>query len=102
MYDFAVKPNYKGHDYLSVIFKECIADNNYHQKSITHEIYPSVARQFNTTVNGVIKCIKTAIKRSYEEVPERYKDFFGRELKKEPTNSEFISMVSEYLVNSTI
>ena len=97
MTTLAIKPNLKGYDYITYIMTSCVADPKYHQRSMTKEIYPSCAREFETTPSRVERAIRHALERSFQEVPDRYFQIFKRNLDEQPTNSEFISMMSQHL-----
>ena len=97
MNSLAIKPNLKGYDYIRHIMSQCAQDHRYHKKSMTKAIYPECARAFDTTPSRVERAIRHALERSFEDVPERYFKIFGRDLDEQPTNSEFISMMSQHL-----
>jgi len=96
----AFKPNLMGYNYMVRLLEKCNADPKYHLKSMTRVIYPSLAKEFETTASAVERALRHSIQRSFERVPERYNEFFNSELKNPPTNSEFISMISEHLSHS--
>ena len=93
----AIKPNLKGYDYLKHIMTRCALDAKYHHRSMTKVIYPECAREFDTTPSRVERAVRHALERSFEDVPERYFQIFKRDLNEQPTNSEFISMMSQHL-----
>ena len=97
MTSLAIKPNLKGYDYLKYIMTSCANDPKYHHRSMTKEIYPTCAREFDTTPSRVERAIRHALERSFQDVPERYFQIFNRDLTEQPTNSEFISMMNQYL-----
>ena len=92
----AFKPNLKGYEYMKYIMEKCANDPTYHYKSVTKEIYPECAAHFGTTVSRVERTLRHSIERSFEQAPERYNDMFQQNLHQSPTNSQFISMMSEY------
>ena len=97
MNSLAFKTHLKGYDYISYILMKCALDSKYHMKSMTKVIYPDCAKEFETTSSRVERALRHAIEISFEEVPKKYSQIFSRELKEEPTNSEFISMMSQYI-----
>lgn len=97
MAKLAIKPNLKGYDYIKYIMNKCEENPAYHKKSLMKVIYPECAEAFDATVSKVERAIRHAIERSFEAVPERYFELYQREIEKVPTNSEFISMISEIL-----
>lgn len=92
-----ITPNVKGYHYLKFILEMCEKDPTYHSKPITKEIYPDCARNFDTTSSRVERAIRHAIESSYDSNPEKFPQVFGGDFPKEPTNSEFIGLVSEYI-----
>ena len=92
-----IKPNVKGYHYLKCLMEMCEQDPTYHARPITKEIYPDCAKKFGTTASRVERAIRHAIEGSFDSVPEKYSEIFGGEFPKEPTNSEFIGLVSEYI-----
>ncbi len=97
MNSLAIKPNLKGYDYIKHIMTKCAEDQKYHHKSMTKIIYPECAKEFDTTPSRVERAIRHALERSFQDVPERYFQIFKRELDIQPTNSEFISMMSQHI-----
>ena len=97
MNSLAIKPNLKGYDYIKHIMTQCALDPKYHKKSMTKLIYPECAREFETTPSRVERAIRHALERSFQDVPERYFQIFRRDLDEQPTNSEFISMMSQQI-----
>lgn len=95
-----VNPNIKGYHYLRYIMEKCEMNPHYHEKSITKEIYPECAKEFDTTSSRVERAIRHALDLSFERVPEKFSEIFGGTFAKVPTNSEFIGVVSEYFVNN--
>ncbi len=97
MNSLAIKPNLKGYDYIKHIMTKCAVDSKYHHKSMTKIIYPECAKEFETTPSRVERAIRHALERSFQDVPERYFQIFRRDLDEQPTNSEFISMMSQHI-----
>lgn len=94
-----VKPNVRGYQYLKFVIEMCEQDPAYHTKPTTKEIYPDCAKQFDTTGGRVERAIRNAIEVSFHDNPGKYSEIFGGKFIKAPTNSEFIALVSEYIVN---
>lgn len=95
----AIWPNIQGHDFLRCILEKCVVDPTYHKQSLSKEIYPTCAEKFGTTDSKVQRAIRHALETSFRSAPEKYCEAFGHKFVKAPTNSEFISMASEYLKN---
>jgi len=95
-----IRPNIKGYDYIKYMIEKCEADHSYHKRSFTKEIYPECAEKFSTTKSRVERAVRHAVELSFDKAPEKYTAVFGGKFKKAPKNSEFISLIAEYFVNS--
>ncbi len=90
--------NLKGYNYLISAVKEVIKKPKMIH-AITKELYPTVARAFETTPTGVERNIRNAIEvacnrgRLYSVVNAYYGTNFNRYEK--PTNGEFIAFLSD-------
>ncbi len=93
-----IKPNIKGYHYIKYMMEMCENDPTYHAKPTTKEIYPDCAKRFDTKPNRVERAVRHAIEGSFDSDPEKYSEIFGGEFPKEPTNSEFIGLISEYIL----
>ncbi|MBQ8961607.1 MAG: response regulator [Ruminococcus sp.] len=63
---------------------------------ITKELYPMIARRFNTTSSRVERAIRHAIEITWERAgSDRLVSFFGFTYSGRPTNSEFIAFISD-------
>lgn len=91
-----IKPNLKGYSYLKYAIPYIIK-NKYSIDVITKELYPEIARVFKTEPKSVERNIRNCIEISWETSSEKYKDIFGYEFKKRPTNKEFIHAVVDYI-----
>lgn len=94
-----VKAHIKGYTYLKYVLEKCANDPEYKNKGITKEIYPECAKHFNTTPSRVERGIRHALEASFQSAPEKYAEIFGGTFYKQPTNSEFIGLISEYFAN---
>ena len=92
-----IKPNINGYHYLKCLMEMWEQDPNYLTRPITKELYPDCARKFGTTASHVERAIRHAIELSFDSNPEKYSEIFGGDFPKEPTNSEFIGLISEYI-----
>lgn len=100
IHEIGVPAHIKGYLYL----REAIA-MVYHNVellgSITKELYPSIARKFNTTPSRVERAIRHAIEVAWARGNvELISSLFGYTInvaKAKPTNSEFIAMVADKL-----
>lgn len=73
---------------------------------VTKEIYPEVARKYNTTPSRVERAIRHAIEISWNRGDyETMEEVFGNSVdidKSKPTNSEFIATVADHIKMETI
>lgn len=95
-----IRPNIKGYLYIKFLMEQCQADPSYHNASMTKEIYPDCAKQFDTTPSRVERAMRHALELSFQKVPESYSELFGGTFTKVPTNSEFIGLVAEYFAKN--
>ena len=69
--------------------------------SITKELYPTVAKDFNTTPSRVERAIRHAIEVAWDRGDvDTLNSYFGYTIQNsrgKPTNSEFIAMISDKL-----
>lgn len=99
LHDLGIPSNLKGYDYL----KEAIL-MKFNDKTITYvtkDIYPRIAKEFNTKPENVERNIRHAIEVScirgnYEFIHEIFRNTKNTE-KEKPTNYEFISTITERL-----
>ena len=68
---------------------------------VTKELYPSVAKKYNTTSSRVERAIRHAIEVAWDRGKSQEIDkYFGYTIninKGKPTNSEFIALISDKL-----
>jgi two-component system response regulator (stage 0 sporulation protein A) len=78
----------------------CVKDNDI-INSITKQLYPSIARVYNTTPSRVERAIRHAIEVAWNRGQmEAIDSIFGYTVnygKGKPTNSEFIAMIADKL-----
>ncbi len=95
-----VPAHVKGYHYLRTAIIDAVDDNSL-MDCITKQLYPTVARQHNTTSSRVERAIRHAIEIAWDRTEtEKLNSFFGypSELYRyRPTNSEFIALVSDKL-----
>ena len=66
--------------------------------SITKYIYPHVAKIYDSTPSRVERCMRKAIDHAWSYNGERlFQQLTECQLSKKPTNSQFISLLSEYV-----
>ena len=100
LHHLGVPAHIKGYQYLrNSIIKS--VDNPDIINAITKELYPSVAKNFQTTSSRVERAIRHAIEVAWDrgdvDVLSSYFGYTISNLKGKPTNSEFIAMISDKL-----
>ncbi len=90
----------KGYQYLRCAIMMTYEDNEL-INSVTKELYPSIARKYNTTSSRVERAIRHAIELAWDRGDcDVLDDMFGYTVQKskgKPTNSEFIALISDYM-----
>lgn len=100
LHELGVPSHIKGYQYIrdGIIM---IYDNPGIVGGITKELYPDVAKKYNTTVSRVERAIRHAIEVSWNRGSwDLMEDIFGHSVdidKAKPTNSEFIVTVADKL-----
>lgn len=93
-----IPANVKGYHFLREAIL-IVADNPMRGSGITKDLYPEVAKKFNTTASKVERNIRNAIEIAFKRGnDETYVKIFKGTInpaKGRPTNSEFISMISD-------
>ncbi|OPJ56956.1 sporulation transcription factor Spo0A [Alkalithermobacter paradoxus] len=100
IHEIGVPAHIKGYLYLREAIKMVI--NNVELLSaVTKELYPNIAKEFNTTPSRVERAIRHAIEVAWSRGKvDTINQLFGytvHNTKGKPTNSEFIAMVSDKL-----
>ncbi len=94
IHKLGVPANIKGYDYLR---SAIICNLKYGNIAITRELYPTIAKEFDTTPQRVERAIRHAISRIYAIGDEAtILEVFGNK-NRIPTNSEVIATIAEYL-----
>lgn len=100
IYDIGVPAHIKGYQYLRGAIMMVTQDINY-LGAVTKELYPNLARQYNTTPSRVERAIRHAIELAWDRGDaKRLNRFFGfanNGEKGKPTNSEFIAIIADKL-----
>lgn len=90
----------KGYQYLRTAILMTYKNNDL-INSVTKELYPSIAREYNTTSSRVERAIRHAIEVAWDRGDcDVLSDMFGYTVQKakgKPTNSEFIALIADYL-----
>lgn len=100
MHEIGVPAHIKGYQYLRDAIIMVIKDLDI-INSITKQLYPTIAREYNTTPSRVERAIRHAIEVAWSRGQvEAIDSLFGYTVslgKGKPTNSEFIAMVADKL-----
>ena len=101
IHDIGVPAHIKGYQYLRVAITMAVMDSSI-LDSVTKQLYPSVARQFQTTPSRVERAIRHAVEVAWDRGNvETLNSYFGYTIhnnKGKPTNSEFIAMIADKLI----
>ena len=100
IHEIGVPAHIKGYLYLREAIKMVI-DNVELLGAVTKELYPSIAKEFNTTPSRVERAIRHAIEVAWSRGKvDTINQLFGYTVhttKGKPTNSEFIAMIADKL-----
>lgn len=100
IHEIGIPAHIKGYQYLRHAIMMVVKDLDI-INSITKELYPTVAKDFNTTPSRVERAIRHAIEVAWDRGDtEVLNSFFGYTIansKGKPTNSEFIAMIADRL-----
>jgi len=96
MSDIGITTKYKGYYYLADALQMCL-NNETGQPKITKEIYPQVATRHGATSYRVEQNIRFAKQHSYSTRKDKLEEIAGFSLKKIPSNTEFLAMLTEHL-----
>ncbi len=100
IHEIGIPAHIKGYQYLRHAIMMVVNDLDI-INSITKELYPTVAKDFNTTPSRVERAIRHAIEVAWDRGDtEVLNSFFGYTIansKGKPTNSEFIAMIADKL-----
>lgn len=100
MHQIGVPAHIKGYQYLREAIILAINDTEM-MNSVTKQLYPTVAKTFNTTSSRVERAIRHAIEVAWDrgdvEVLSSYFGYTIHNTRGKPTNSEFIAMISDKL-----
>ena len=98
IHEIGVPAHIKGYNYLREAISLCIQDKEF-INSITKMLYPTVARNYQTTSSRVERAIRHAIAVAWNRGREEILNgIFGYTIdtnKGKPTNGEFIAMISD-------
>ena len=94
----------KGYHYVKDAILKVIEDKSL-ANAVTKELYPSIAKKYNTTAGAVEKAIRTAIELTWDcGNIETLNKLFGNSSKNlcvKPSNAKFIAEIAEYVTMMT-
>jgi two-component system, response regulator, stage 0 sporulation protein A len=100
IHEIGIPAHIKGYQYLRVAII-MVTQNIAYLGAITKELYPTLARQYNTTPTRVERAIRHAIELAWERGDsDKIYQYFGlinTGEKGKPTNSEFIAIIADKL-----
>lgn len=100
MRQIGVPAHIKGYQYLRTSIMLCIEDPEM-LGSVTKILYPTVAKQYNTTASRVERAIRHAIEVAWDrgdvDILSSYFGYTIQAQRGKPTNSEFIAMIADKL-----
>ena len=91
-----ITSKYKGYYYLIEAISMAMAQEDRHIR-ITKDIYPYLARKYETTPMNIERNVRTVINICWETNRKGMDEIAGHPLLCKPTNSEFVKMVVSYL-----
>jgi two-component system response regulator (stage 0 sporulation protein A) len=100
IHEIGVPAHVKGYQYLRAAIMLVTEEINY-LGAVTKELYPTIAKRYDTTPSRVERAIRHAIELAWDRGDiERINKFFGYTIngeKGKPTNSEFIAIIADKL-----
>lgn len=100
IHQIGVPAHIKGYQYLRTAILMAISDKEV-INAVTKILYPTVAKQYQTTSSRVERAIRHAIEVAWDRGDvDTLNSFFGYTVqtdKGKPTNSEFIAMIADNL-----
>jgi len=100
LHQIGVPAHIKGYHYLRFAIIEAVEDPEI-INAVTKQLYPSVAKRFETTPSRVERAIRHAIEVAWDrgdvDVLNSYFGYTIHTSRGKPTNSEFIAMISDKL-----
>jgi two-component system response regulator (stage 0 sporulation protein A) len=98
IHQVCIPAHLKGYNYLRYAIKLCVESPEY-LNSMTKELYPRIAKDYEATAASVERSIRNAIDVAWDRgETEGFSKYFGYNSlirRKRPTNSEFIARISD-------
>ena len=96
---FVITRCYKGFKHTEYAICLAIQDES-RLEAITKEIYMETAAHFECNWTAVERNIRTAVSRAWSVNPDLLCQMAGYPLESEPTSSQFIEIISSYIIRS--
>ena len=100
MHDIGIPAHIKGYQYLRDAIM-CVMKDNEALIGVTKQLYPDIAKKYNTTASRVERSIRHAIGMAWDRGKvDTLQNMFGYTInvdRGKPTNSEFIAMIADKL-----
>ena len=96
---FGITRCYKGFKHTEYAICLAIQDES-RLEAITKEIYMETAEHFECNWTAVERNIRTAVSRAWSVNPDLLCQMAGYPLEAEPTSSQFIEIISSYIIRS--
>ena len=96
---FGITSRYKGYKHVAYAVHLAVIENE-RLESVTQEIYVDTAKHFGCKWTAVERNIRTAVARAWKVNPQLLCQMAGYPLAVSPTASEFIEILSSYLIRS--
>jgi two-component system response regulator (stage 0 sporulation protein A) len=100
IHEIGVPAHVKGYQYLRDAIMLVVEEINY-LGAVTKELYPTIAKKYDTTPSRVERAIRHAIELAWDRGDiDKINKFFGYTIsgeKGKPTNSEFIAIIADRL-----
>lgn len=98
---FGITGRYKGFHHVCFSIQLAVTDD-FRLNAVTREIYMVTAVQFNCNWKAVERNIRTVVIRAWNVNPDLLSQMAGYPLDGPPTASEFIEIVSSYILRSDL
>lgn len=100
LFNLGISPNTKGYHYLREVILHCVTSDG-NPKTFNKELYSEIAEEYNTSACSVERAVRHAIKSGWYRHDEKLaEEIFMNTLQSSsdiPTNSVFISAISEWI-----
>ena len=92
LHDIKISARLLGYNYIREAVKLVYQDFDL-IGAFSKELYPIIAKKFNTTPTRVARCIRTAMEASWQKNMKH--PFYSTNFNEKPTNTEFIALIAD-------